>query len=286
MAGIHHQAQKHEFSSHSIAFALGFRAGGTERDTRCAAPQCGPWAAPSGKSQQQEEMGSCPAGLRGARGSQGSARWQLPLVRAASALTASTLSSVLQARLQGAFCRERAVPGAQGLVWAERGRVGPPPGGAGRVLPPEVSCTFVVHRVRKRTYPDEKRVSSGVLSTTRFLTAAPPAPEVLAAESRPAPQSRPMFGVCTDSGVPRHGVCSSRASPRGHVVSTHVGHPVSDFLARWFVDFLWSWAGWEVAPLGLPSLQNHPRNRPSASSPPGLSPLSHKPARAHLLRLC
>lgn len=82
MAGIHHQAQKYEFSLRGIAFALGFRAGGTERDTRCVAPQCGPWAVPSGKSQQREEMASCPAGLRGARGSRGSAHWQLPLIQA------------------------------------------------------------------------------------------------------------------------------------------------------------------------------------------------------------
>ena len=71
MAGIHHQVQKHEFGSRSVAFALGFRAGGTERDTRRAAPQCAPWAAPSGKSQQREETGSCPTGLRGARAEPG-----------------------------------------------------------------------------------------------------------------------------------------------------------------------------------------------------------------------
>lgn len=58
------------------------------------------------------------------------------------------------------------------------------------------------------TYPDERRVSSGVLSITRFLTAAPPAPEVLAAESRPAPSLGPCWGCAQTRGSP------GRASPQ------------------------------------------------------------------------
>ena len=88
MAGIHHQAQKHEFGSHSVAFALGSRAGGTERDTRRAAPQRAPWAAPSGKSQQREETGSCPTGLRGVRAETGLSPLAASSDPAASAITA------------------------------------------------------------------------------------------------------------------------------------------------------------------------------------------------------
>lgn len=41
MAGIHHQAQKHEFGSHSVAFALGSRAGGDrEGHSACGSSAC------------------------------------------------------------------------------------------------------------------------------------------------------------------------------------------------------------------------------------------------------
>lgn len=94
MAGIHHQAQKYEFSLRGIAFALGFRAGGTERDTRCVARALG---CASGKSQQREEMASCPAGLRerGGAGAQPTGSSLIQVTRHCG----TRLSSVLQARL-------------------------------------------------------------------------------------------------------------------------------------------------------------------------------------------
>ena len=84
-------------------------------------------------------------------------------------------------------------------------------------------------------YPDEKRASSGVLSTARFLTAAPPAPEVPAAESRPAPQPRPCSGCAQTQGSP--GTESAAAGlPPGDVLSVPTWATL--YLTSWLVDLL------------------------------------------------